>query len=58
MLRVKTVDSKTKDLILPVWYSDNYISLMAGESRTVTVRVRDEDCQGKPVVTVEGFNCK
>ncbi len=58
MLRVKAVDSKTDDLILPVWYSDNYISLMAGESRTITIRVRNEDCQGKPIIKVEGFNCK
>jgi hypothetical protein len=58
MLRVKAVDSKTDDLILPVWYSDNYISLMAGESRTITIRVRDEDCKGKPIIKLEGFNCK
>lgn len=58
MLRVKAVDSKTNDLILPVWYSDNYISLMAGESRTITIKVRNEDCKGKPIIKLEGFNCK
>jgi hypothetical protein len=58
MLRVKAVDSKTGDLILPVWYSENYIFLMGGESRTISIKVRDEDCQGKPVIKVEGFNYK
>ena len=56
MLRVKVVDSMTGDLILPVWYSENYLFLMGGESRSVEIKVRSEDCQGRPVVNVEGFN--
>ena len=56
MLRVKVQDSKTGDLILPVWYSDNYFFLMGGESRKIKVRVRAEDCKGKPVFECEGFN--
>ena len=35
-----------------------YIFLMGGESRTISIKVRDEDCQGKPVIKVEGFNHK
>lgn len=58
MLRAKVVDSKTGDLILPVWYSENYIFLMGGESRTINIKVRTEDCQGKPIIKVEGFNYK
>ena len=58
MLRVKAVDSKTNDLILPVWYSENYIFLMGGESRTISIKVREEDFRGKPVIKVEGFNYK
>ena len=56
MLRLKVVDSKTDDLVLPVWYSDNYFFLMPGESRTVTVNVRAEDCKGKPIIKLEGYN--
>ena len=56
MLRLKVVDSKTHDLVLPVWYSDNYFFLMPGESRTVTIDVRAEDCQGKPIIQLEGYN--
>ena len=56
MLRLKVVDSRSGDLVLPVWYSDNYISLMPGESRNIIVRVRAEDCK-RPVLHLEGFNC-
>ena len=56
MLRLKAVDSETGDLVLPVMYSDNYFFLMPGESKTVTVKVRKEDCAGKPYITLQGFN--
>ena len=56
MLRLKAMDSATGDLVLPVLYSDNYFFLMPGESRTVTVRVRKEDCAGKPYIALSGFN--
>ena len=56
MLRLKAVDKATGDLVLPVLYSDNYFFLMPGESRTVSVRVRKEDCAGKPHIVLCGFN--
>ena len=56
MLRLKAMDSATGDLVLPVIYSDNYFFLMPGESRTVTVKVRKEDCAGKPYIALSGFN--
>ena len=55
MIRLKALDSKTGDLILPVWYSDNYISLMPGESRDVRVRVRTEDRAGR--LTLKASSC-
>ena len=39
MVRLKAVDTCTRDLALPVWYSDNYFSLMPSESKEVEVRV-------------------
>ena len=56
MLRLKAMDSATGDLVLPVLYSDNYFFLMPGESRTVSIRVRKEDCAGKPYIALSGFN--
>jgi hypothetical protein len=58
MLRLKAMDSGTGDLVLPVLYSDNYFFLMPGESRTVSVKVRKEDCAGKPYLTLSGFNVR
>ena len=56
MLRLKVVDGATGDLVLPVIYEDNYFHLMPGESRTVKVSVREEDCTGTPRIELEGFN--
>ena len=56
MLRLKAMDKATGDLVLPVLYSDNYFFLMPGESRTISVKVRKEDCAGKPYITLSGFN--
>ena len=56
MLRLKVVDGATGDLVLPVIYEDNYFHLMPGESRTVAVSVREEDCTGTPRIELEGFN--
>jgi hypothetical protein len=35
MIRLKTGDSQTGELILPAYYTDNYFSLMPGEIKTV-----------------------
>ena len=56
MVRLKLVDSLGGDLILPVWYTDNYFFLMPGQSKTVTARVRKEDCAGVPELALECFN--
>lgn len=53
MVRVKAVREKTGDRILPAIYSDNYISLMPGESRTLLIEVNEADTRGeKPVIVL------
>ncbi|WP_109487627.1 glycosyl hydrolase 2 galactose-binding domain-containing protein [Occallatibacter savannae] len=47
MVRVKAVREKSGDRVLPAIYSDNYIALMPGESRTITVQMRDADTRGE-----------
>ena len=43
--------------ILPVVYSDNYITLMPGEQKTVTIQWRKEDARGQqPNIEVTGIN--
>ncbi len=43
--------------VLPVFYSDNYVSLAPGESRTIHIDAALSDLQGgEPVVVVDGWN--
>ena len=43
--------------ILPVIYSDNYLHLMPGESRTIDIEWKNEDARGtRPVVEISGTN--
>jgi mannosylglycoprotein endo-beta-mannosidase len=43
--------------VLPVFYSDNYLSLVPGESRTVTIEAATKDLEkDQPMVLVDGFN--
>lgn len=43
--------------VLPVFYSDNYISLVPGESSTVVIEAATKDLQGdEPLVEVDGYN--
>ncbi len=43
--------------VLPVFYSENYISLVPGESRSVTVQAATKDLAGgTPFILVDGFN--
>ena len=53
MVRVKAIREKSGDRILPAIYSDNYIALMPGESRTITTEVNEADTRGeKPAIIV------
>jgi mannosylglycoprotein endo-beta-mannosidase len=43
--------------VLPVFYSDNYVSLVPGETRTVTVEAATKELAGEaPEILVDGFN--
>ncbi len=43
--------------VLPTFYSDNYFTLMPGESKTITMEYDNEYlCGGNPQLVVEGFN--
>ncbi len=59
MIRLKAVRSRTGDRILPAFYSDNYVSLMPGESRTITTDFANADTRGETArMVLEGFNLK
>ncbi|MFZ0690734.1 MAG: sugar-binding domain-containing protein [Acidobacteriaceae bacterium] len=45
------------DRVLPVFYSDNYVWLAPGESRTITIDAAQADLKGDlPLVVVDGWN--
>ena len=57
MLRLKVAGEKSGRMLLPVFYSDNYFSLLPGEVKEVDIRLYDADTYGeKPVLEVLGFN--
>lgn len=43
--------------VLPVYYTDNYISLTPGESKTITIEAAASDLKHeKPLIAVDGWN--
>ena len=57
MVRVNVVGKKDGQQILPMFYSDNYFSLMPGEKKTVTLKWYNADTRGnRPKVEVTGYN--
>jgi hypothetical protein len=57
MIRLKVIGKESAKRILPVFYSDNYISLMPGETKAITMNLKDKDTLGdKPSVNISGYN--
>jgi exo-1,4-beta-D-glucosaminidase len=57
LVRLRLVKGKEHEEILPVFWQENYISLLPGEKRGVAVSVRKSDLDSsKPVLLVDGFN--
>jgi hypothetical protein len=57
MVRLKAIRASSGDRILPAIYSDNYITLMPGERRTIKTELSHSDTRGeKPQIAVLGFN--
>jgi beta-galactosidase/beta-glucuronidase len=57
MIRLKVIGKNSSERILPVFYSDNYVSLMPGEEKVITMKLKNEDTRGeKPEVDISGFN--
>jgi hypothetical protein len=54
--RLSLVDPATKKRILPVFYSDNYVSVPPGESKTITMEYTPVAGQATPLVSIEGWN--
>ncbi len=54
-LQLRKAHSNTR--VLPVFYSDNYVSLLPGEGKTLTVEAQASDLGGQPpLLTLDGWN--
>ncbi len=57
MIRLNVVGGKDGQQILPVFYSDNYFSLLPGEKKEVRMSWKDEDTRGNEgKVLITGYN--
>ena len=47
----------SSERVLPVYYSDNYVSLVPGESRTISIEAAASDLKDQtPLIVVDGWN--
>ena len=57
LVRLRLLKGKDGPEVLPVFFDDNYISLLPGEKREITVHVRKADLgAAKPFLAIDGFN--
>jgi exo-1,4-beta-D-glucosaminidase len=53
----KILRATSKDLVLPIYWDDNYFSLLPGEKRSLKVEFSNADLNGEsPVFAVDGWN--
>ncbi len=53
--RLSLIDPQTKKRLLPVFYSDNYLSILPGEQKTVTIDYTP-DPNAFPLLEIRGWN--
>jgi exo-1,4-beta-D-glucosaminidase len=55
----KIKKSRSKDLVLPVFWEDNYFTLMPNEKKTLKVKFNPKDLgEEKPILELEAWNVK
>jgi mannosylglycoprotein endo-beta-mannosidase len=54
--RIALIDAQTGQRILPAFFSDNYVSVLPGESKTITVEFSEKDAAAKKRIQVYGWN--
>jgi Exo-beta-D-glucosaminidase Ig-fold domain len=57
LARLRLLKGKDGAEVVPVFFDDNYVSLLPGEKREITVHVGKSDLSAaKPVLALDGFN--
>jgi mannosylglycoprotein endo-beta-mannosidase len=54
--RLSAVNATTKARLLPTFYSDNYVSVLPGEERTVIIEYPLSNSGSKPLIAISGWN--
>ena len=54
--KLTLLDAKSKDRILPAYFSDNYISLLPGETRTVEIEYPSTAVKTGAEIAIRGWN--
>lgn len=52
---VSLLDGRTKDRILPVFYQDNYFSVLPGATKKITIDYRSQKNERSPMVSIEDY---
>jgi exo-1,4-beta-D-glucosaminidase len=59
MVHLDLRKKKSGDSVVPIFWEDNYISLLPGEKRIITGYCHTKDLDGqRPTVTIDGWNVK
>jgi hypothetical protein len=57
MAHLQLRNQRTNRRVLPVYYSENYVSLLPGERRTISIEAASKDLGGaRPLIVVDGWN--
>ncbi|UKJ08828.1 glycoside hydrolase family 2 protein [Solitalea lacus] len=54
--RLSVVDKQTSKRILPVFYSDNYLSVLPGAEKKVVIEFEPNPNQAAPLIKLQGWN--
>ncbi|WP_345947633.1 glycoside hydrolase family 2 TIM barrel-domain containing protein [Mucilaginibacter sp. PAMB04274] len=54
--RLSLLDPKTGKRLLPVFYSDNYVSVLPGKNKIITIDYTPETGEALPTLSVKGWN--
>jgi hypothetical protein len=54
--RISLIDPKSKKRLLPVFYSDNYISITPGSQKTIYLEYHPENDKATPLISISGWN--
>jgi hypothetical protein len=57
MVHPRITKGRGGDDLVPIFWDDNYFSLLPGEEKTVSVSFAEPDPEGgEPLLTIDGYN--